>query len=137
MPPIISAPASTQGSVQILVKTEKKIETIYRPRLAGKVDPMLLIPEAFCASYQILRNLWLGAADPRALVLFLVPKENQALSSELDRVLALVSSELKARSRVVYVEAVLTKLFASVPPGNDLSWYAAMLREKYVPQAAV
>jgi hypothetical protein len=115
----------------------KKVDSIYRPRLAGKVDPALLISEAFCASYQILRNLWLAADEPRALVVFLMPKENEVLSSELDQVLRLVSSDIKARSRVVYVEDVLKRLEASAPSRNNLSWYATMLREKYVPKAVV
>jgi len=94
---------------------------------------MLLIPEAFCASYQILRSLWLAAGDPRGSALFLVPKENDVLSSELAQVLPLVGAELRARARVVFVEDVLTSLVASARLGNELSWYAALLREKYVP----
>jgi hypothetical protein len=113
-----------------------KIETLYRPRLDGKVDSKLLTLEAFCASYQILRNLWLAANNPRASVLFLLPKENDNLTSQLDRVLSLVGPELRKRARVVYVEPLLTALTSSAPPRNALAWYAEMLREKYVPKAA-
>jgi hypothetical protein len=125
------------GKARPDARHREKVQNTYRPRLEGKVDPTLLLPETFCASYQILRNLWLAAEDPRASALFLVPKENEVLSSELALVLPLVGAELRARARILFVEDVLTTLTVSGRVGNGLAWYAALLREKYVPPAAV
>jgi hypothetical protein len=113
----------------------QKINRIYLPRLVGRVDPRLLEPGRFCSSYQILRNLWLAAADARTYVLFLLPKENECLSAELDLVLSSVSSELMTRVRVVHIEDLIAELATSTSAENELAWYAEMLREKYVPAA--
>jgi restriction endonuclease-like protein len=112
----------------------RKIEKIYRPRLNGMVDPELLSPKAFCGSYQILRNLWHAASNPAASVLFFFPKQNESLGSELQRLLPKVGVELMARTRIIYVEDVLDVLAAPAGPGRELRWYAAILREKYVPR---
>jgi hypothetical protein len=120
------------GTTRLDERHCRKIETTYRPRLAGKVDPVLLMPEEFCASYQILRNLWHVATNPEACVLFLLPRENESLCSELVRVLPMVGSELRSRTRVAYIEDILDALAAPAAAVDDLRWYAALLQAKYV-----
>lgn len=114
-----------------------KVERLYRPRLDGMVDPALLTHEGFCASYQILRNLWHAAADPGVSVLFLLPRENESLCTKLNTLLPMVGPELRARTRVAYAEEVLDTLAAPTHSRDELSWYAAILREKYVPTVVV
>jgi hypothetical protein len=111
----------------------EKLDKIYRSRLDGEVDPRLLTAERFCAAYQILRNLWLAASNPRASVVFLMPRENTALVSKITQVLSLVGPELRAATRVAYVEDLLTELAGPVEAPNEMAWYAAILREKYLP----
>jgi len=124
------------GTAPVDARHRKKVEKVYRPTLLGHVDSSLLDPEVFCASYQILRNLWLAAKNPVGSVLFLLPKGNTALSAKLSHVLSRADPELRARTRVVFMEDVLKALAAASSEGRGLSWYAAMLREKYVPSAA-
>jgi hypothetical protein len=113
---------------------QQKIKNIYRPRLDGKVDPLLLVTETFCSNYQILRNLWLAADDPRASVLFILPQENKVLVKELDRVFQHISPDIRNRTHVVFVENVIKKLAMSTVSKNNLAWYADILRKKYIPQ---
>jgi hypothetical protein len=110
-----------------------KIKYIYKPRLYGKVDPSLLIPEKFCSCYQILRNLWLAADDPRASVLFILPQENEVLMNEL-KVLQQIFPDIRNRTHVVFIENVIKILAMSVSSKNNLAWYADILRKKYIPQ---
>lgn len=111
-----------------------KIKRIYRSRLEGQIDQALLDdPVRFCNSYQILRNIWHGASESNSLVLFLYPQANKLLTVELGTVLPLLRPSLRERIRVVHLEDVLTKL---VELKDSLSWYAALLREKYVLSAA-
>jgi len=110
-----------------------KLSSLYRPRLAGLVAPSLLEPKEFFDAYQILRNLWLGAGNSRSIVIFLLPEDNKLLCAELNKVLALISPQLRARTYVVHIEVLLSKLASPTFMNGELGWYAALLREKYLP----
>jgi restriction endonuclease-like protein len=83
-------------------------------------------------SYQLLRNLWHAAAEDTSSVLLLLPRGNETLCSQLNEFLPLVGKELGSRMKIAYVEDVVNALATSTLSQNPLSWYAAMVRDKYV-----
>jgi hypothetical protein len=115
----------------------QKLEDIYRPVLAGQCAPALLEPSTFFSKYQLLRNVWAAAKDKTASVVFLVPKANSTLWQELGPLIEQLSPTLARRVHAVAMEDVLEALSSSSPPQARLTWYAHLLREKYVaPHAA-
>ena len=110
----------------------EKLDSIYRPVLAEYCPAELLEPKAFFASYQVLRNIWLAARDPRASVVFLLPRHNGALWDPLQAVTTAVSADLVKRVHIVATEDVLSTLVSARTTPPRLAWYAEMLSEKYV-----
>jgi len=114
-----------------------KLEHTYGPALRPYCSAELLQPDAFFAHYQILRNIWLAARDPRSSVVFLLPARNEALWEPLRKVRGSLKPPLASRVHLAKLEHVLHSLAIdkSVPP--RLSWYSQFLREKYVlPESA-
>ena len=115
----------------------EKLDWIYRPVLSHYCPAELLEPQAFFANYQVLRNLWLAAREPRASVVFLLPRCNATLWGPLQAVTSAVSSALSKRIHIVATEDVLAALVSSRTTPPRLAWYAELLAEKYVaPDAA-
>lgn len=110
-----------------------KLEQIYEPVLRPYCPAELLLPDTFFAHYQILRNIWFAARDPKASVIFLLPARNETLWTPLEKVHASLTPTLSRRVHLAKLEDVLHRLTVdkSVPP--KLSWYAHFLCEKYVP----
>lgn len=110
----------------------EKLERFYRGTLAPHVPAEMLEPRAFFGAYQIFRNLWLVARTPGARVVFFLPEGNNGLRLQLQSVLAQISPALRERTKVLYLESVLTTLAQQNKP-SILAWYAQQLVEKYVP----
>jgi hypothetical protein len=113
-----------------------KLAKIYTPLLRDHCSSELLESEAFFGRYQILRNIWLAARDPRNRVVFLMPRQNEALWDPLQGVLGCLKSDLRARIQVISVELVIERLSRDQKLSAELRWYASMLAEKYVLSAA-
>ena len=109
-----------------------KLTEIYRPVLAGVVAAELLEPAPFFANYQILRNIWLAARSERDAVVFLLPRANAGLWSQLDPVLSQLSPQMGSRVHVVAVEDVLDALTQSQRMPARLASLLVSLREKYL-----
>lgn len=114
----------------------QKLKYIYRPVLADQCDSDLLEPTAFFAHYQLLRNVWLAARSPDASVVFLVPRANSAVWSQLDPLFKKLAPDLARRVHAVAIEDVLAVLASPTSTSPRLAWYAHLLREKYVPPSA-
>ncbi|MAT71163.1 MAG: hypothetical protein CMJ58_16755 [Planctomycetaceae bacterium] len=114
----------------------QKLDEIYKPVLFGQCAPELLEPRIFFAHYQLLRNVWLAAREPDASVVFLAPRANTALWSQLNPFIKQLAPSLRRRVHAVAIEDVLAQLVSSqkVPP--QLAWYALLLQEKYVVSSA-
>jgi len=125
------------GPAQADARHREKLKLTYGPVLRGQIDDRLLEEPVFFKHYQILRNLWLAARKGREKdqVLFLMPEANDGLTEQLDSVLEQIGKPLRARVRLVYVEPLLERLAAQKGP-DSLGWYARILQEKYVPDAA-
>lgn len=109
----------------------RKLEKIYRPVLTGLCPEDCLEPEAFFRRYQLLRNVWLAAREPSATVVFLLPRANSALWSELGPFIDKLEPRLARRVRAVAIEDVLGKLTSARRAPARLFWYAQLLKEKY------
>ena len=120
------------GSAQDDRRHRQKLDGIYRPVLSGQCAASLLEPSEFFANYQLLRNVWVAAKEPGATVVFLVPRANTALWSQLEPFIAQLAPSLARRVHAVAVEDVLGSLASSEHSPPHLAWYARLLREKYV-----
>ncbi len=108
-----------------------KLDQIYRPVLEGQCSDELLEPEAFFARYQLLRNVWLAARNPESSAVFLVPRANATLWSQLRPLIRQLAPSLARRVHAVAVEDVLAALVSSRHSPPRLAWYALLLQEKY------
>ena len=113
---------------------QDKLNKIYLPRLAQYLSPELQAEEGFFNSYQILRNIWHMAVEPKGRLVFLIPRENSKLWPTLDATLSGVSPSVRARITVVAIEDVLDNLVTNQATPPHLRTYAQKLAEKYVPK---
>ncbi len=111
---------------------ELKLETIYRPRLRQLVSDELLTPGRFFKHYQLLRNISLLAERPEDHLVFLFPRENEALKGPLEQVLNETHAVALNRIHVVHIEDCVDALERSAKLSPALRVHAAALREKYV-----
>jgi len=110
----------------------RKLDEIYRPVLQGLVADEWLTPGEFFPRYQLFRNVWLAARDERSSVLFLLPRANTGLWSQLPLFLNLLASPMAQRVKVMAIEDVLDNLAASPNLSPRLAGYLPLLREKYL-----
>lgn len=110
----------------------QKLEEVYSPVLTGQCAPDLLVPSEFFAHYQLLRNVWLAAREPNSSVVFLAPRTNFAIWSQLERFRTKLHDPLKQRVHAIAVEDVLVALTSSKHNPPHLRWYATLLQEKYL-----
>jgi hypothetical protein len=104
-----------------------KLTKIYRPVLDGAVAEHALEETYFFEHYQLLRNVALVAADPKAELLFLLPADNKPLVEQLATFLPVITEDLRRRISVVYVEEAIQRLVAA-----HRSEHALHLQRKYV-----
>ncbi len=110
----------------------EKLNKIYGPTLQPYCPARLLQPAAFFDHYQIFRNVWLAARDPKATVVFLLPRRNEPLWGPLCEVVSSLETSLRIRIHLTALEDVIENLTKdkSCPP--KMSRYAWLLSEKYV-----
>ena len=120
------------GQAKVDSRHMEKLRSIYAPRLDSLVSRDLLAPEAFFAHYQILRNISLLAERNADQLIFLMPRENEALEAPMTRTLASVSGHVRDRIHVAYVEDCLDILESARSLSTPLRAYAGELKEKYV-----
>ncbi len=113
-----------------------KLRGIYGPVLQPYCPAALLEPQAFFGYYQILRNVWLAARDPKASVVFLLPTDNETLWIPLREVVSSLAPTLQRRVHMTSMEAVFATLGVDKKCPAKMVWYAQLLREKYeLPEA--
>jgi len=108
-----------------------KLSRIYAPILKPFCPPTMLEPVEFFKNYQILRNIWLAAREPKASVVFLLPAANTKLWESLDDVVDSMAPSLRNRIYRVPIEKVLKSLVEDPQCASELKWYAEQLIEKY------
>jgi hypothetical protein len=107
-----------------------KLNSIYRPALAGKVRESALDEGYFFKHYQLLRN-----ADPSAMarVVFLLPRANARLVTALQEFQRYLLDSVRSAVAVVFLEDLLAALASSVRDERSLaSACISLLKEKYV-----
>jgi hypothetical protein len=121
------------GAAKDLPKYVVKFESTYRGRLSALVPEKYLELTTFRAHYQILRNLALLHRDPRDRLVFLLPRENEAVQWKLKPLLEELRPEVRSRVRVVFIEELIESLLtdSSLPPA--LQDHIAAVKTKYVP----
>jgi hypothetical protein len=122
------------GTAEDDERHREKLATIYRPMLQGHVAAGALEEAEFFAAYQVLRNVWHLVRVDRSSLLFLLPRANAGLWSTLPAVLALLTSDVRARVSIVAIEDVLARLVVDEECPTILRAYAGELAAKYVPQ---
>lgn len=110
-----------------------KLASIYAPVLRQHLAPDLLEPGAFFAQYQVLRNIWHLVRTPSARLVFLLPRENDALWTPLGCTLDRLDVPLRRRISVVAVEDLLERLKTDAECPLALRAHVLRLQDKYVP----
>jgi len=121
------------GAAKDLPKYSVKLETIYRGRLSALVPEKYLEPTTFRAHYQILRNLALLHRDPRDRLVFLLPRENEAVQRKLNPLLDDLRPEVRSRARVVFIEELIESLVTDSSLSPALRNHARAVKTKYIP----
>lgn len=115
----------------------EKLSQIYAPRLGSLVSEDFLAPEFFFNHYQILRNISLLAERDCDRLVFLMPRENEALVAPLGRVLSGTTVDTRHRIHVAYIEDCLHDLEASTMITESLRTFSTKLKAKYLPDSVV
>jgi len=109
----------------------KKLDTIYRPALAGKVVPECLRAGKFFRHYQLFRNVAYADAEGRAHVVLLVPRQNDLLRREVGLLDALLQPGIRRVVHVLWLEDLVTAIRSAARFGV-LAAHFGMFEEKYV-----
>jgi len=109
----------------------KKLDSIYQPRLRGKIDPAFLKPNRFFTHYQLLRNIAYVEPDLGVGVTFILPQANPRLRPALERVLAALSPDVARFTRVIHLEELVERL--RKVRHLHLASYFDCFGEKYTP----
>ena len=121
------------GAVKPDDKHRGKLNSIYRPALAGKVRASALDEGYFFKHYQLLRNV--SYADPvaGARVVFLLPRENDSLVKALEEFDRQLLDGVRPAISVVYLEDLLAVLTSSIrDERSHASACISLLKEKYI-----
>ncbi len=111
---------------------EKKFNRTYKDRLVEHIENRTLDKSTFFRAYQIFRNVWHMLGVPQSRLIFLIPRANTRLWSELNPPLATLTQPARGRVSVVAIEDVLDRLRADNQCPAELREYAAELTRKYV-----
>src|ERR1039457_3306420 len=87
-----------------------KFASIYRPRFDGRFVPEYEQVDAFLKHYQILRNIWHIRDEEGDIVVFLLPRSNEALQRWVNVIEGCTHRRFRTRVRIVYLEDLLEKL---------------------------
>ncbi|WP_395093976.1 PGN_0703 family putative restriction endonuclease [Armatimonas sp.] len=124
------------GKAKDDAKHRDKLTHIYLPTLTGYVDSTLLKAPEFFGAYQILRNVWhlcrLHQDEKKGRLVFLLPRANKPLWSELTGLLAKVDPAIRACIFPIAMEDVIDSLITNPNCPPDLLAHAKELKVKYV-----
>jgi len=119
------------GRARDNARHRQKLVEIYRPMLAGKVDPEILEPDNFFARYQLLRNIAYADTTASAHVLLIVPKANERLTQRLAEMRNWLTPTLRPFVTVLYLEDIVSWLRSA--PAPQLRAHYDEYAAKYVP----
>lgn len=109
----------------------QKVETVYRPRLAGRFRPQYCTVDCFLQHYQIMRNIW-SLRPGQDNVCFVYPRNNASLVAEEDFIRECTMEPYRSQVRIIYLETLvdtLTRSRSAMPTG--MSEHFALFAEKY------
>src|SRR5215469_831878 len=87
-----------------------KFEQIYEARVAGRYDEPYCSAKGFLAHYQILRNIWHLNSESDDVVVFLYPRDNNALRRKEAIISGCAIEPFRSRVRIAYLESLLASL---------------------------
>ena len=116
-------------------RRKKMLETIYRPRLIGKVHERFLEKESFFANYQLLRKIsFIGERGGISRLVLLFPGNNEKLAGTEELLDEILVPEYRSLVSIRHLEVALATLFA---PEFELAAipraHYEMFVEKYLP----
>jgi hypothetical protein len=114
-------------------KHQRKLRSIYEPRLKNFVSKELLADDRFFANYQILRNLWHLVGSRNAELIFLMPRANLPLWQQLNALLASLDQSVRDKVKAVSIEELLLDVAADQACPPQFVDYTRQLQDKYVP----
>ena len=114
---------------------QDKLSKIYRPDLAGHLEPTRLEPAAFFQAYQFNRNVWHLVRTEGSRLIFLLPRSNTGLWRHIQKLILGVLPHTRERISAVAIEDVIAALLADARCPHRLRGYAQKLRDKYLVQS--
>ena len=114
-----------------------KFALTYRPRFDGRFMQEYEQIDAFLKHYQILRNIWHLRDREGDLVVFLLPRSNEALQRWVNVIKECTQERFRERVRLVYLEDLLGRLEKCAAAHSDLQATLIEFREKYLSGAIV
>ncbi len=109
-----------------------KLERTYGPVLVTHLEAKRLEKPAFFDAYQFNRNVWHLVRENNSRLIFLLPRANEILWTQLQELLLGVVPRTRERISAVATEDVIAKLSTDVLCPKVLQAYAAKLKQKYV-----
>ena len=104
----------------------------YEPYLTGRVDAKWLAPEAFFASYEIMRDLsFLGRYDDSG-VAFIFPRLDDGLMKSGMAIKQIVSKTLAPRVAILYLEYLVERILDAVADDEPLRRHYVEMRDRWV-----
>jgi hypothetical protein len=114
-----------------------KFASIYRPRFDGRFVPEYEQVDAFLKHYQILRNIWHIRDEEGEIVVFVLPRSNEALQRRVNVIEECTNRRFRTCVRIVYLEDLLEKLEKCSVAHPGLRATLVEFREKYLSGAIV
>jgi hypothetical protein len=114
-----------------------KFALTYRPRFDGRFMPEYEQIDAFLKHYQILRNIWHIRDAEGDIVVFLLPRSNEALQRRVNIIKECAQERFRERVRLVYLEDLLERLEKRAVAHSGLHAPLVEFREKYLSSAIV
>jgi hypothetical protein len=108
---------------------QQKLETIYRRKLAGKVDPKYLEGGTFFANYQILRNL--SYLEPGGRMFFVVPRANESLTEGLRVIREAPNATYRESIHVLFLEDIVDRMLR-VTVSDKMRRHFEQFKSKYI-----
>jgi hypothetical protein len=114
-----------------------KFALTYRPRFDGRFLPEYEQIDFFLKHYQVLRNIWHIRDAEGDIVVFLLPRSNEALLRRVSVIEGCTQGRFRDRVRIVYLEDLLETLEKRSIEHPALCATLTEFREKYLSGAIV
>lgn len=115
----------------------EKRDSVYRERLAGKVDPSVVDDDTFFVNYQVVRNVAFADPGTNRHAVFVLPRDNAGLRTTLEAFIGgVVSPSVRSFVHVAFLEDILQRLTPAIVKTTELQAIVRELRAKYLPSAA-